>query len=109
MQKLLPTTTVNIDDAVFEVASMSPNVQSMIQYLDSWRQKEADLTSDLLMVRGALKDLQNQLLVQIQEERATAAAEAESVSDDPVTEYVEQPAYEDVPVKKATRKPAKKA
>lgn len=100
MQKLLPTTTVNIDDAVFEVASMSQTIQSMIQYLDDWRQKEADLTSDLLMVRGALKELQNQLLVQIQEDRVAAAAAVVEVNDEQVVE-VPQP-------KKAARKAAKK-
>lgn len=72
MPQVQPTTTITIDDAVFEVASMSEAVQQMVQYLDDWRQKEVDAMSQLLMVRGALRDIQNTLLTTIQSERATA-------------------------------------
>lgn len=63
-----PTTTITFDDQSFEVAKMSNDVQQMVQYLDAWRQKELDLSSDLLMVRGALRDLQNALSTTVQEE-----------------------------------------
>lgn len=75
MPQVQPTTTITIDDAVFEVASMSESVQQMVQYLDDWRQKEVDAMSQLLMVRGALRDIQNTLLTTIQSERATAESE----------------------------------
>lgn len=83
MQAVQPTTTITIDEAVFEVSSMSPQVQSMIQYLDDWRQKEVEATSSLLVVRGALANLQNELLAVIQKERADAAAAAEASAADP--------------------------
>lgn len=83
MQAVQPTTTITIDDAVFEVSSMSPQVQSMIQYLDDWRQKEVEATSSLLVVRGALANLQNELLATIQKERADAAEAAATKAADP--------------------------
>lgn len=70
MLQVQPTTTITIDDAVFEVASMSEAVQQMVQYLDDWRQKEVEAMSQLMMVRGALRDIQNNLLATIQSERA---------------------------------------
>lgn len=74
MLPVQPTTTISIDDTVFEVASMTPDIQQMVQYLDDWRQKEVDTTSELLMVRGALRDLQNTLLQAIQAARAAETA-----------------------------------
>lgn len=74
MTQVQQTTTITIDDAVYEVANMSANVQQMVQYLDDWRQREVDTTSELLMIRGALRDLQNTLLAAIQTEQAEAAA-----------------------------------
>lgn len=71
-----PTTTITIDDTVFEVVNMSANVQQMVQYLDDWRQREADTTSELLMIRGALRDIQNTLLAAIQgDQKAVASSE----------------------------------
>jgi hypothetical protein len=83
MVQVQPTTTISIDDTVFEVTSMSPEIQQMVQYLDDWRQKEADTTSELLMARGALRDLQNTLLQAIK--AATAPAEG-VVEEAPETE-----------------------
>lgn len=73
MSQVQQTTTITIDDAVYEVASMGANIQQMVQYLDDWRQREVDTTSELLMVRGALRDIQNTLLAAIQAEQAEAA------------------------------------
>lgn len=87
MLPVQPTTTISIDDVVFEVASMTPDIQQMVQYLDDWRQKEVDATSELLMVRGALRDLQNTLLQAIQ---AARAAEATATTE-------EAPAVEEAP------------
>lgn len=79
MTPVQPTLTIAIDDAVYEVAKMSPQVQQMVAYFDDWRQKEADLTSEVLLVRGALRDLQNTLLQTIQTERAEAQKKAEAL------------------------------
>ena len=79
MPKNQPTLTVSVDDRTFEVASMSQEAQQLIAYMDEWRQKEADATSDLLMVRAAIHDIQNTLLATIRESEA-AAAEAAPVA-----------------------------
>ncbi len=77
--KAAPTTTINVGDAVFEVARMSSDIQHMIAYYDEWRQREIDLTSELLQVRGALRDLQTQMATAIQKEREDAAKKAEAM------------------------------
>ena len=76
MAQVQKTTTVTIDEQSFEVASLSENVQQMIALMDDWRQKDADLTSELLMVRAALRDIQNTLLTTIKSETAPAETEA---------------------------------
>lgn len=79
MPAIPQTTSITIDESVYEVAKMSQEVQQMVTYLDEWRQKEADLSSDLLMTRAALRDLQNTLLETIQRERAEAQSKAEAL------------------------------
>jgi nucleotide-binding universal stress UspA family protein len=74
-----PTTTLNVDQAVYEVAKMSPEIQQMVRYFDEWRQVEADKTSEILMARNALQNLQNQLLATIQKEREEAVKKAEAL------------------------------
>ena len=80
MTQVQQTTTITIDDAVYEVASMGANIQQMVQYLDDWRQREVDTTSELLMIRGALRDIQNTLLAAIQAEQADAAETADEAT-----------------------------
>jgi hypothetical protein len=77
MLQIQPTTTISIDDKVLDVTSMSPEIQQMVQYLDDWRQRELDTTSELLMIRGAMRDIQNTLLQSIQKAQ-TASAEKEA-------------------------------
>lgn len=88
MTQVQQTTTITIDDTVYEVASMGANIQQMVQYLDDWRQREVDTTSELLMVRGALRDIQNTLLAAIQAEQAEVAAGDAAAT----TEAVDTPA-----------------
>jgi hypothetical protein len=83
MPQVQQTLTITIDDNIFEVANMSPEVQSAVMYMDEWRQKEADLTSKLLMVRAALNDVQNTLLKTIQAEAAAANQVTEVVEPTP--------------------------
>lgn len=74
--KVTPTTNIAIDDQTYEVERMSDNVKQMVALLDDWRQQEVDTTSSLLMIRAALKDLQNSLFTTITEERESAAKAA---------------------------------
>lgn len=79
MLNVTPTTTITIDNSEFSVDKMSPQVQQMVVYFDAWRQRELEATSELLMVRGALKDLQSSLLTTIQDERKQAMEKAEAL------------------------------
>lgn len=85
MPQVQQTLTITIDDQVYEVASMSADVQNAIMYMDEWRQKEADYTSKLLMVRAAISDVQANLLKTIQGQQEQAAAATANA----VTEVVE--------------------
>lgn len=93
MPQVQQTLTITIDDRVFEVANMSQEVQNAVMYMDEWRQEEADLTSKLLMVRGAINDVKNTLLKTIQDEIVAQA----------------QPEAAPAEAKKPARKSAKKA
>ncbi len=75
MTKIQETLSVTIDEQTYNVADLSQNTQQLIRMMDSWRQKDADLTNDLLMVRAALRDIQNTLLTTIKDEVAQQAQE----------------------------------
>lgn len=80
MQAVQPTLTITIDDQSFEVASTSEQVRQMVAYMDDWRQKEVDQSSELLMTRNALVNVQNTLLTTIrQEQEAATLAAADAV------------------------------
>lgn len=68
MAKIQETVTVNIDDKSYEVSQFGDNIKQMIALMDEWRQKDADLTSELLMVRAAIRDIQNTILSNINAE-----------------------------------------
>lgn len=70
MTKIQETLSVTIDEQTYNVADLSQNTQQLIRMMDTWRQKDADLTNDLLMVRAALRDIQNTLLTTIKDEVA---------------------------------------
>lgn len=72
-----PTTSVTIDEATYAVADLSDNVKQMIALMDEWRQKDADQTNDLLLVRAAIRDIQNTLLTTIKQELEQKAAEGQ--------------------------------
>jgi hypothetical protein len=95
-----PTTTINVDNAVFDVSKMSPEIQQMVRYFDEWRQNEADATSQVLMARNALQNLQNTLLQAIQKERDEAAKKAEALG---LTAPAPAPAPAPEPAKKARK------
>jgi len=68
MAKIQETVTVNIDNSSYDVAQFGDNIKQMITLMDEWRQKDADLTSELLMVRAAIRDIQNTILSNINAE-----------------------------------------
>lgn len=72
--KIQPTTTINIDDMVFQVEDASDEVKQLVAFFDDWREREANTTSELVLVRAALKELQATLLATIQAEEAKKAA-----------------------------------
>ena len=79
MPKVQQTISVTIDDAVYEVAKMSNEVQQLIAYMDEWRQDEADVSTELLKVRAAVRDIQNTLMTTIRQEREEALKKAEAM------------------------------
>lgn len=81
MQPIQPTTSITVDGETFAVADLSTEVQQMVQYLDQWRQDEVDQASDLLKTRAALRDIQNTLLQQLQQDKAKAEAQTEVAVD----------------------------
>jgi aryl carrier-like protein len=78
MAKIQETVTVTIDEQSYEVAALSDGAKQMIAMMDEWRQKEADVTSDLLMARAAIRDIQNTLLATIKAEVAPAEVAPEA-------------------------------
>lgn len=70
------TTSITVDDKTYEVAELGANIQQTVQYLDDWRQREVDATSELLLIRAALRDIQNTLLAAIQAEQVEKAEQA---------------------------------
>lgn len=97
MIQLPPTTVINIDQSTFEVSKMSAEVQQMVQYYDDWRQKEVQATSDLLLARAGLRDLQASLLEAIQKEQATVK---------PADPVAQEPQGTPAPAKKTRKKTA---
>ena len=48
MPKIQNTTTVTIEDKSYDVADLIENVQQSIALMDEWRQKDADLSGDII-------------------------------------------------------------
>lgn len=61
MTEVQKTLTVTLGDTVFQVADMSEQLKTAVSYMDDWRQKEADLMDQLVLVRSAIHDVQNSL------------------------------------------------
>lgn len=73
------TTTVTVDETLYSVEKMSQNIRDTITFMDEWRQREMDLNVELTMVRSAIRDIQNQLLITIRKEREEALAKAQAM------------------------------
>ena len=81
MQPVQPTTSITVDNETFAVTDLSAEVQQMVTYLDQWRQDEVDEAAALLKTRAALRDLQNTILQQLQQDKAAAESEEATATD----------------------------
>jgi HAMP domain-containing protein len=92
MTPVTPTTSITIDEKTYEVENMSDEVKQMVQFLDTWRQDESDQASELLKTRAALRDLQNTMLAQINQDNAPKeeVAETETSKEEVFGEPVEE-------------------
>lgn len=63
------TISITADDFLYEVEKMSQPIKDMVAMLDEFRQQEMDAHVLLTMARGAIRDVQSQLLLAIRKER----------------------------------------
>lgn len=81
--KMQPTLTIQQDDKVIIVSESSDQVKQLIAYYDEWKQKEADLSGELLMVKSALRDLQTVIVNQLTlDNKPTESAQEEDKPSD---------------------------
>lgn len=66
--KVQKTTTLTIDNATYNVSDLNGTTRTMVDIMDEWRQREADIGSDLLLVRAALRDIQSQIVAAVSEQ-----------------------------------------
>lgn len=97
MNPVQPTTSITFDNTTLEVSKMSADVQQMVAYYDDWRQKEVELVSKLIMVRSALRDMQTQLIQNLQSDREETLKKAEALGIVPSVTGAETPTTEDKP------------
>lgn len=67
--KVEPITIVNVDQVPYAVNDMSDEVKRLVEFYNDWRQKEADLKGELLMVQAAERDLSREIVATIKQER----------------------------------------
>lgn len=70
------TLSITADGVVYEVERMSQPIKDMVTMMDEFRQQEMDAHVQLTMARGAIRDVQTQLLATIQQERQEAEQKA---------------------------------
>lgn len=75
MAKVQPTLTVTIDDKSYPVSELSQEAQAIVAVFDDWRQREADLINEVMLVRAALQTAQNQLVAEIRKMEEAKAGE----------------------------------
>ena len=73
MPQVARSTTITIDEVVYSVEQLSPTIKPLVMLMDDWRQQDADTASSLAMIRAALRDLQNNIVLTMRKERTDAA------------------------------------
>lgn len=87
MTQVVPTLTIEIDENTkLHVDDTSKEVKELISLFDEWRQDEADQVVQLLKTRAALREIQQNIGLQLQKEQNEAMEKAES--NDTITEVV---------------------
>ncbi len=86
MLNVEPIKVLNVDGETFEVASMSENVQRLVEYYNDWRENEAKHRSALLMTQAGMRDLSREIIGAIRKEQEDAAAAAVAANDAPVAD-----------------------
>lgn len=97
MIQIEKTQTIQVDDVLLDVANCSDQIKQLVVYLDDWRQKEVDLTSELLLVRAGLNDLRNSMIQQLQNEAQAKQAAKEEVSEKVNTDEASDVTFVDQP------------
>lgn len=85
------TLSITADGLAYEVEKMSPAIKDMVVMMDEFRQQEMDAHVQLTMARGAIRDVQTQLLATIQQERAEAEQKAIAMGIVPAAPQAELP------------------
>lgn len=84
MTQVQPISTLNIDGTAFNVADLSPQVQSLVGVYNDWNQALADSQSKAALHQAALNDLSRQIIQQVKtdaEAAASATTGAEAAND----------------------------
>lgn len=71
---------VNVDEVPYNVDDMSDTVKQLVAFYNEWRQKEADIKSDLLLAQAGMRDISREIILTIRGE--VEKAEASDEDDD---------------------------
>lgn len=75
-------TTINIDETVYEVASLPKQIQTLVDLFNAWNRDEAELRSKLLQVQTAKEALGNTIVKSVNV-HLTAEKGAEPTAEEP--------------------------
>lgn len=71
-----PVRVINVDNRTYDVASLPQQCQTLVAFYNEWRQKEADLKSELLLTQAAVREISREIVQTIQVEEAKKVAPA---------------------------------
>jgi peptidoglycan hydrolase CwlO-like protein len=83
MPKVQPSTTITVDNAVYAVEALHPQIKNMVAMMDEWRQEDVDLSVKLAMVKAALRDIQNNIYIAMNKQREETLAKAAALAKKP--------------------------
>lgn len=72
MPKVQETVTITFDEEVIAVEQASAQIKEMVQIMDEWRQQEMDAGVLLTMIRAAMRDIQNNIVMTFRKEKESA-------------------------------------
>jgi len=74
VQKIQDIQVINIDDVPYAVDTMSDTSKRLVAVYNDWNNKEAGVRDELMMVQAAKETLSRQIIDQVRNEQAEAAA-----------------------------------